>query len=657
MKKIILIFVLLLSSSNFCQSKFMIYFKDKGIKPNQSFAKSTALYKEALSLLSQKSIQRREKVMGPNIIRYEDIPLDVNYVSAVENLGIRIQNKLRWFNAVSAYLNDSQKSEIEKLNFVKSIEPVRIIKFRHSEDLKPAFSKSGGNISDAEYGPSFTQDNLSNIPPVHAKGITGKGVVIGILDSGFRWKTHESLSSKNVIAEYDFVQHDSVTANQPGDVAGQDSHGTFVFSVIGGYKLNSIIGPAYNASYILAKTENTASESHIEEDNYAAALQWMEALGVDITTSSLGYNIFDDSTYSYTYSQMDGNTTIVTKAANLAFQRGVLTINAAGNEGDNSWQHIIAPADAFNIIAVGAVNSSNVRAGFSSIGPTADGRIKPDITAQGVYDYGAAAGTPNGYYHGDGTSFATPIASGVAALLKSAYPQLTNVQMRNIILSTSQNSANPNNEIGYGLVSATNAISFPVFDSTATGMELNKIFFEPASIDPSSVMIHFTTDNSTYTSSSVDFDGSLKYKFVFPSISTGTKIRFYYTLKDSSNNDYRFPTSDNYSFSYGNFNVVTSVQTPSVPIDYTLSQNYPNPFNSGTTIKFYSPVVQNANLVVINSIGQKIRTLFNGQSKADENFVYWDGKSDQGKVCASGVYFYILKMGGKEYGNKMIFLK
>ncbi len=231
------------------------------------------------------------------------------------------------------------------------------------------------------YGSSFNQMNLSDVPVVHSKNITGKNVLIGILDSGFDWKQHNSLKDRNVLAEYDFIFNDSVTANQPEDIAGQDSHGTYVFSVLAGFEDSVLIGPAFNASFILAKTEDIRGETHIEEDNYAAALIWMESLGVDITTSSLGYNIFD-SGYSYSYADMDGRTTIVTKATNLAFERGVATFTAAGNEGNNSsWGgYILAPADAYNIVSVGAVDEFGDIAGFSSHGPTSDGRIKPEVS-------------------------------------------------------------------------------------------------------------------------------------------------------------------------------------------------------------------------------------------------------------------------------------
>ena len=218
----------------------------------------------------------------------------------------------------------------------------------------------------------------------------------------------------------------------------------------------------------------------------------MENLGVDVTSSSLGYNEFDPETYSYTYADMDGKTTIVTKAAELAFQRGVVTITAAGNEGNKKWYYIIAPADGFNTVAVGAVDSDNNIATFSSRGPTYDGRIKPDIVAMGVNVYGASSNGTNLYTYGSGTSSATPIAGGIAALLLSAYPYLTNEQVRSIFHETSDNSENPNNERGYGLLSAAKAISFPNLERSGNNFILHKAFMDSFSV--SNVQLHYSTD-------------------------------------------------------------------------------------------------------------------------------------------------------------------
>ena len=376
--KYTLILLIILSTQVFTQEKFFIYFKDKGTENTNSLNKTSAAYIQAVEDLSPKAVERRIKNMGEDFITYDDLPINKNYIAELENRGIQIIRKLSWFNSVSAVLTSDQIKSLQSLPFIKSIEPVKKLYFQNDPlltDDQQLFKEMDNNYN---YGVSFKQMSLSDVPLVHSKNINGQNVLIGILDSGFDWQLHNSLKDRNVIAEYDFIFDDSVTANQPEDSPSQDSHGTYVFSIIAGFVDSVLIGPAFNSSFILAKTEDIRSETHIEEDNYAAALIWMESYGVDITTSSLGYNIFDTG-YSYTYSDMDGRTTIVTKAAEFAYQRGVSTFTAAGNEGNNSWGYIIAPADGFGTIAVGAVDEFGNVASFSSRGPTYDGRIKPEV--------------------------------------------------------------------------------------------------------------------------------------------------------------------------------------------------------------------------------------------------------------------------------------
>ncbi|MCX8105898.1 MAG: S8 family serine peptidase, partial [Ignavibacterium album] len=461
MSKILIILLLIFTSANFSQQKYFIYFKDKATDRNVSLSKSSNEYQIALNSLTEKSIERRKKNLGDDFIRYEDLPVKEEYIKELTKLGIKIHNKLSWFNCVSAFIPEDKLSSVQSLTFVDSVKPVKIIKYKKDFNQDKTFKESLLNTFNSEYGASFTQLNLSDIPFVHSKGIDGRNVLVGLLDSGFDWQRHLALRTRNVISEYDFVFDDSVTANQEQDVPGQDFHGTLVFSIIGGYKDSTLIGAAYNSSYLLAKTEYIATETHVEEDNYAAALIWMENLGVDITSSSLGYSEFDPGEDSYTYEDMNGKTTIVSKAVDLAFERGVVTFTSAGNEGNSKWKYITAPADAFNVIAVGSVDSQNRLANFSSVGPTYDGRIKPEVVAMGVSVYGALAGTTNEYRFANGTSTSSPIAAGVAALLVSKFPYLLNTQVRNIILESSSNLHSPNNQIGYGLISAKNALEFP----------------------------------------------------------------------------------------------------------------------------------------------------------------------------------------------------
>jgi len=518
MKVFLLFFAAVLFSTSLAQTKYMIYFTDKGITANEQLGKSSNLYQSALNELTERSINRRIKNLGEgNIISFEDIPIKPGYIFSLESLGIKIENNLKWFNAVSAYLTDQQFEEIFQLNFIDKIEKVRILKFSNilPEVTGPLSMQSYLDFP-INYGESFDQLQLSDIPIVHSKGITGDGVLIGMLDTGFDWKNHESLQNATILAEYDFVNKDSITSDEENDQPGQHWHGTLTFSVVGGFKDNSLIGSGFGSDFVLAKTEDIRSETHVEEDNYAAALQWMENLGVDITSSSLGYSQFDASTFSYTYEDMDGKTTIVTRAAEIAFRKGVLTVNSAGNEGQTPWFYIIAPADGFNTIGVGAVNSSNEVAGFSSRGPTFDGRIKPDVVTRGVSVYGAQAGNFRGYLRASGTSLSAPIASGLASLLLSAYPHLKNTQLRNILFETAGNTTTPNNERGYGLLSALRAVEFPNLKSTQGTFTIYKMFIEKENIFANQVSINLLAEGHIIEPQAMEFDGERTYTFKLP---------------------------------------------------------------------------------------------------------------------------------------------
>jgi serine protease AprX len=643
--KLFLFLIIFLQGIN-AQQKHLIFFKDKGAGTDQ-LNKNSLVYSKAVSQLSEKCIARRLKVMGSEIITKEDLPLNPDYLNQLSSSGIIVINELKWFNAVSAELDDSQIALLKGFTFIEKIEPVKVLRFINS----PADMKLSKSLLDtALYGDSYTQLRLSDIPPAHKKGITGKGVLLGVLDSGFKWKTHEAIMNADVLAEYDFIFRDSVTENQLNDTPSQHDHGTAVFSVISGYKDSNLIGAAYNAQFLLAKTEDVRSETRIEEDNYAAALEWMENYGVDITTSSLGYSVFDG--FSYKYEDMNGRTAIVTKAAELAFERGVLTITSAGNEGNGEWFYITAPADGINTIAVGAVNNLNVVAGFSSRGPSYDGRIKPDIVAMGVSVATASAYLVNNYSRGTGTSLASPIASGAAALLLSAHPHLSNIQMRDIILKTAGNYANPDNVRGYGLISAGKAIEYPNLNRVHfvnRTYSLNKIFLGE---NVSDVKLYVSTDSRNFNAVDLSAD-SIRYVYNLPPYMLGQSISFYYTYRNSSNDTLRVPASKNFSFSYGEM----LIGETTIPGEYTLANNFPNPFNNSTRINFLVSEPSNASLIIYDALGQKVKTVFNSSVNAGEYSVIWDGRADNGTFCSSGIYIYRLILNNKDYSKKMVLLK
>jgi serine protease AprX len=229
--------------------------------------------------------------------------------------------------------------------------------------------------------------------------------------------------------------------------------------VLGGFEEGQLIGPAYAAGFILAKTENTFSETPVEEDNWAAAAEWAEALGADVISTSLGYLEYDSPFTSYSFADMNGETAISTRAANLAASLGVVVVASAGNSGfDAAHNTLGAPADGRGVIAAGAVDPLGTRAFFSSVGPTADGRIKPDVAAQGVSVKVASPTSPSLYGLAAGTSFSCPLTAGVAALVIQAHPEYTPQQVADALRTTAGQASRPDNLLGYGIVNAAAAV-------------------------------------------------------------------------------------------------------------------------------------------------------------------------------------------------------
>jgi serine protease AprX len=442
-------------SSSSKGEKYWIFFNDKG---------SGGLRKTALAELEQqllpKARSRRAKVLRNGmLVDYTDFPLWKPYTDELQRNGIKVVNRSRWLNAVSAFLDAEQLQWIGQQPFVLQYPPVGKFK-RQPEPEGESLSKSSGPSSPniLDYGNSLTQNQIISVPQVHQLGFFGQGILIALLDTGFRLR-HEAFDQLDVIAKYDFINKDTVVENESGqDVSSQDNHGTMILSILAGYGPGNLIGPAFKASFLLAKTEYVPTETPIEEDYWIAAAEWADSLGADIISSSLGYTDW------YTYADMNGNTTPITIAADLAVKKGIVVMIAAGNDGAMPWHYISAPADGDSVIAVGAVNAIGAIASFSSRGPTSDGRIKPDLVTMGIgtrcvaIPTGEEIGTS--YTEVSGTSAACPLAAGAAALILSAHPELTPIQLREALLGTADRSFPPDNVYGYGLVNALAAINY-----------------------------------------------------------------------------------------------------------------------------------------------------------------------------------------------------
>ncbi|HFE63148.1 MAG TPA: T9SS type A sorting domain-containing protein [Caldithrix sp.] len=457
----VILFTLL--QTGWSQHRYWVFLKDKG---NYEQLSPEAQRLEVSRLVSPRALERRSR-RGTDVFNkgnmWQDLPLEENYLQQLKKRGFGIHAKSRWLNAVSGTATPENLDEIRELPFVKSVQPVKVWKFaRVKYRAAPAKSFYKNLLRDSiivDYGSSAFQTEFHNIHQLHYLGLNGAGVVVAMFDTGFRL-SHPALQTvkQQLLAEYDFVQMDSVTANQPGDALSQDSHGTFTLSVLGGYAPGDVVGPAFGANFLLAKTEKVDQEINLEEDNWAMAAEWAERQGADIVSSSLGYSVFDTGQNSYTYRDIDGETTIVTRAANELGRRGVLVVNSAGNEGSNSWHYIIAPADGFYVLAVGALDATNEVTGFSSRGPTSDGRTKPDVCALGSQVVGA--GVSGGYVSASGTSASCPLAAGIAAQVLQAYPDLNVFQMLDILRRSGDTSRFPNNDRGWGKIDARRAWAF-----------------------------------------------------------------------------------------------------------------------------------------------------------------------------------------------------
>ncbi len=342
-------------------------------------------------------------------------------------------------------------ASIRALPFVAEVRPVA----RETTDFAPS--------TDADFnaGPSFLQIDMLHVPEVQAMGDHGEGVIICVLDSGFELD-HESLRQLKVRGERDFVNGDNDPSYDPRtDLPSQSSHGTAVLSTIAGFAPGKLIGPAYGAEYLLGKTERIGSELRVEEDYWCAGVEWAESEGADILTSSLTYHLW------YRWPDLDGRTAVTTRAANLALERGILIVNAIGNEGQKEGS-IGAPADAPGAITVGAVNGIGNLAGFSSVGPTYDRRVKPDVVAPGVGVLTAKARTYDGYARLNGTSFSAPLVAGCAALVLSRHPDWGPEAVRDAIAMSASRAERPDTRYGWGIVNARDAVLYPLLEGTVT---------------------------------------------------------------------------------------------------------------------------------------------------------------------------------------------
>jgi subtilisin family serine protease len=424
------------------ERKVWIYFTDKNIFDVDAYQ---LRLQDVRAGLHPHAAARRAKAM-PDLVDFHDIPVYEGYISQLAALGIEIVHESRWLNSVSVRASLEILEEVRHLPFVQKLEPVR--SYGRPRPIPPSSaspvpgSSQGADIFD--YGDSHDQLAEIGVVEAHNAGYTGAGVIVAMLDTGFDYDHpafQHILDGGRLLDQWDFVNDDGNVQNEGSDHEFQHVHGTATWSVLAGFVEGTLIGPAFGASFLLYKTEDYVDEAPIEEDNWATAAERSDQLGADVISTSLGYKDW------YTYEDMDGNTAVTTIAADIAVGRGIVVCTSAGNEGTQDWYYIIAPADADSIIAVGAVDWFNEVAGFSSHGPTYDGRTKPEVVARGV-DVWSAFDIGGGDLYGylNGTSMACPLVAGSAALVIEVRPGWTPVAVREALMLTADTAENPDNE-------------------------------------------------------------------------------------------------------------------------------------------------------------------------------------------------------------------
>lgn len=438
------------------EQKVWVFLTDKGIYDEATYV---AALEQVARDLDAHAVARRAKVLAPPFVDYLDIPVARSYAEQLEHLGVAIDVESRWFNAVSARASLEVWREVASLPFVQKLTLVRGGSTNNPMPSQEVNLTTGARGA-LDYGPSFDQLDEINIVPVHDLGFTGAGVRVAMLDTGY-YQDHaafvQPIANGQLIAQWDFINDDGETQDETGDSFGQHLHGTLTWSIVGGFEESELIGAAYGADFLLAKTEDTSMEDPSEEDYWVAGMEWADLNGADVISSSLGYKDW------YAYQDLDGQTAVTTIAADIAVSRGIVVCTAMGNEGTTDWYYLIAPADANTTLSVGGSTASGDLWDQSSHGPTFDGRTKPEVLARGSLTRGAASPEDHlgeGYRDFDGTSVATPLVAGAAALLLEAHPGWTPENVREALMMTADNSTSPDNDRGWGRIDVLAALDY-----------------------------------------------------------------------------------------------------------------------------------------------------------------------------------------------------
>jgi serine protease AprX len=433
-------------------------FADKGERGVSDLMSRLAAAEAALA---PRARARRLRAHVTPLVDERDLPVEPGYLAELERRGLAVVAVSRWLNRAAVRAPASRLAELAELPFVSRIAPVERVRRSLDPlgmgeppiDRTPAPARRGQGAVPPTIDYARTRGVLEqmNVPAVHDSGYIGTGVLVCILDDGFKLHdTHEALQNVTIAPgrERDFVDGD-LDVDNPESVG----HGTWVMGCIAANLDGVYVGSGFGAEFALARTEVDATETPVEMLWWGMGAEWADSLGADLISSSLGYMTFDNPADSYSYSDLDGRTTDVSRAAEIAASKGILVVTAVGNEGNTSWHYLIAPSDVHtdSVIAVGAVDTNGVVASFSSYGPSAAGCTKPDLAARGVSVQLVSNSNPFGYTTLSGTSFATPLLAGLATCMLQARPSWTPVMISRALRETASRANDPDNRVGFGI--------------------------------------------------------------------------------------------------------------------------------------------------------------------------------------------------------------
>ncbi len=645
MKKIFLLFLIItcFSNSSFSQSRYIVRFKDKGTNP---FSLSNPS-----ANLTNRAIQRRTRYSI--VIDSTDLPVTPRYVDSIRLAGaVAILNTSKWLNQVAIQTSDAAALiKINSFPFVAGtsaagntfIQPVNKL-LNPPYIPEPATPQTPQGLNDFyNYGQSYGQVHIHNGEFLHNHGFRGEGMQMTILDAGFfhylSLPTFDSVRNNGqILGTWDFVDRNA-------SVDEDHQHGMNCFSTISANMPGVFVGQAPKASYYLYRTEDAATENPVEEQNWAAGAERADSLGVDVFTTSLGYTTFDNPVYNHTYADMNGNTTIIAKASDMAAKKGILVLASAGNDGNGGWHFIGTPADADSIIAVGAVSVTGAVAGFSSYGPSSDGQIKPSVAAVGA---GAVIANPsNGQpTFGNGTSFSCPNMAGIATCLWQAFPEVNNMSIIDVLQKSASKALSPDDRVGYGIPDMKKA--FVLLEK--------KLYTQQAAINNCKTVLQWAAKTDTGITFIVErkLASGVNYAVINTQVGTGS-----FALRNFSYTD------DLASVALGSIKYRISMKVSadttfyldSVTVNYSQTCNVtvvekitisPNPVSDKLTVKIVKNNAAKVSIVVHTASGQKIYTVINQQAAGTQTYTI------PMKEMSRGAYFVSVFIDDKKEITKKI---